>query len=82
LPAKKFLCVYSAEVLDNKGSGTSCGTKKCLCPKVKKSIGDPELEDHEWCSQKAKINGSTAHITAIFGFTLAGLVIKSICNEF
>ena len=81
LPVKKFLCVYSDEVLDNLGEGTSCGTEKCLCPKSKIAEGDPELADHEWCSQKAKINGTTAHITAIFGFTIAGLVIKTIYAE-
>lgn len=81
LPAKKFLCVFSNEVLNNLGEGSSCGTDKCMCPKAKNGKGDPELEDHEWCSLKAKINGTTAHITAIFGFTLAGLVIQSIYEE-
>jgi tRNA A37 threonylcarbamoyladenosine dehydratase len=81
LPAKKFMCVYSNEVLENKGEGNSCGTDKCLCPKSQKVNGDPELADHEWCSTKAKINGTTAHITAIFGFTLAGLVIQDIYNQ-
>ena len=81
LPAKIFLCVYSNEVLENKGEDNSCGTDKCLCPKAKNATGDPGLADHEWCSQKAKINGTTAHVTAIFGFTLAGLVIQSIYNE-
>jgi tRNA threonylcarbamoyladenosine dehydratase len=81
LPAKKFLCVYSEEVMDNKGSGSSCGTDKCLCPKNKDSEGDPELADHEWCTKKAVINGTMAHITAIFGFTLAGLVIQDIYNK-
>jgi tRNA A37 threonylcarbamoyladenosine dehydratase len=78
LPAKPFLCVYSDELLENKGTGSSCGTDKCLCPKAKDCEGDPELADHEWCSSKAVINGTTAHITAIFGFTIAGLVIKDI----
>jgi Dinucleotide-utilizing enzymes involved in molybdopterin and thiamine biosynthesis family 1 len=81
LPAKKFLCVFSNEVLENKGEGSSCGTDQCLCPKNMNAPGDPELTNHEWCTKKAKINGTTAHITAIFGFTLAGLVIKSIYNE-
>jgi tRNA A37 threonylcarbamoyladenosine dehydratase len=81
LPAKKFLCVYSEEMLEFKGSGTSCGTEKCLCPKNQNSAGDPELADHEWCSQKAVINGTIAHITAIFGFTIAGLVIQDIYNS-
>jgi len=81
LPAKEFLCVYSEELLENKGSGASCGTDKCLCPKMKNAPGDPELADHEWCSQKAVINGTVAHITAIYGFTIAGLVIQHIYNE-
>ncbi len=81
LPAKQFMCVYSEELLENSGSGSSCGTDKCLCPKNLVGTGDPELEDHEWCSQKAVINGTVAHITAIYGFTLAGLVIQHIYNE-
>ena len=81
LPAKEFPCVYSDELLENMGEGTSCGTDKCLCPKSKNGPGDPELTDHEWCSAKAIINGTVAHITAIFGFTLAGLVVQSIYNE-
>ncbi len=78
LPAKKFMCVYSEEMLESRGSGTSCGTEQCLCPKNQDAAGDPELADHEWCSKKAVINGTIAHITAIFGFTLAGLVIQDI----
>lgn len=81
LPAKKFMCIYSDEVLENKGSGSSCGTDKCLCPKTKDAPGDPELADHEWCSQKAVINGTVAHITAIYGFTLAGLVMMDIYQK-
>jgi len=77
-PAKKFLCVYSEELLENKGAGASCGTDKCMCPKTKNAPGDPELADHERCSLKAVINGTVAHITAIYGFTLAGLVVQDI----
>jgi len=81
MPAKKFMCVYSEELLENKGRNSSCGTEKCMCPKVKtatEATGDPELANHEWCSLKAQINGTIAHTTAIFGFTLAGLVMKDI----
>ncbi|MGC1392254.1 MAG: tRNA threonylcarbamoyladenosine dehydratase [Bacteroidales bacterium] len=81
LPAKKFLCVYSEELVESKGPELSCRTEKCLCPKSKNGPGDPELADHEWCSRKAVINGTVAHITAIFGFTLAGLLIQDICNK-
>ena len=81
LPSKKFMCIYSDEVLENAGAGSSCGTDKCLCPKTKSAPGDPELANHEWCSQKAVINGTVAHITAIYGFTLAGLVIQDLYKE-
>ena len=52
-PSRKFLCVYSDELLENK-----------------KPI-DPE----------DKGNGSIVHITAIFGFMLAGLVIQDIVKD-
>lgn len=80
-PSRKFLCVYSEEVLENRGANESCGTEKCLCPKAKNGPGDPDLVNHEWCSMKAQINGTLAHATAIFGFTLAGLVMQNICKE-
>ena len=75
-PARKFLCVYSDELLENKGHNASCGTEKCMCPKAKSGPGDAALLNHEWCSSKAQINGSLMHITAIFGMTIAGLVVK------
>lgn len=78
LPGKPFLCVYSDEVLDNRGENASCGTEQCLCPKSISGPGEPSLINHEWCSQKARINGTTAHMVAIFGFTLAGLVMQHI----
>ena len=81
LPSKKFLCVYSEEVLENKGANQNCGTADCLCPKSQSAEGNENLANHEWCSQKAVINGTMAHITAIFGFTLAGLVIQEIYHK-
>lgn len=78
---KKFMCVYSDELLENKGKNASCGTEKCLCPKTKSGPGDPDLINHEWCSLKARINGTTSHMPAIFGMTIAGLVTQSIYNE-
>lgn len=62
LPAKKFMCVYSEELLENKG-------------------GEKEKNDNREDQTNGKapfINGTLAHITAIFGFTLAGLVIQDI----
>jgi tRNA A37 threonylcarbamoyladenosine dehydratase len=80
-PARKFKCVYSEELLKNNGFNSSCGTEACLCPKTDKGPGDPNLINHEWCSSKAQINGTLAHTTAIFGFTIAGLVIQDIWKK-
>ena len=77
-PKRKFLCVYSDELLTNRGHNATCGTERCMCPKAKLGPGDPSLLNHEWCSSKAQINGTMAHITAIFGFMLAGLVLEDI----
>ena len=77
-PKRKFKCVYSDELLKNKGVNHSCGTEQCLCPKAQTGPGKAELVNHEWCSSKAQINGTMAHITAIFGFMLAGLVLQDI----
>lgn len=79
--SKKFMCVYSDELLKNKGENASCGTEKCMCPKSKHGPGDPELVDHEWCSLKAQVNGTTSYMPAMFGMTIAGLVVQSITNE-
>lgn len=81
LVSKKFLCVYSDELLQNAGENESCGTEKCMCPKALNGPGDPELVNHEWCSLKAQVNGTTSHIPAIFGLTIAGLITQSIYNE-
>ncbi len=91
-PKRKFLCVYSDELLENKGVNHSCGTEHCMCPKVteaqlkaaqeaeatggKSELGRTDLINHEWCTSKAQINGTVAHITGIFGFMLAGLVLR------
>ena len=80
-PKRKFQCVYSDELLKNMGHNATCGTEQCMCPKAKNGPGDPSLLNHEWCSSKAQINGTLAHITAIFGFMLAGLVVQDATAE-
>ena len=80
-PKKKFKCVFSPEVLPNKGSSSACGTSACMCPKAIVAAGNPAFANHEWCSSKAQINGTTAHITAIFGSMIAGLVMEDIYNH-
>ena len=79
-PKRKFQCVYSDELLTNRGHNATCGTEQCMCPKAKMGPGDPSLLNHEWCSSKAQINGTMAHVTAIFGFMLAGLVLQDVTN--
>ncbi|MFU8779956.1 MAG: ThiF family adenylyltransferase [Kiritimatiellia bacterium] len=81
LPVKPILTVYSDEVLENSGATPACGSAQCLCPQGQAGPGDPGLVNHEWCSQKAVINGSVAHITGIFGFTLAGLVVQHVLGQ-
>ena len=56
-------------------------SKDFLCvygDEVLPNRGDPSLQGKEADSRKAVVNGTTAHVTAIFGMTLAGLVIKDI----
>lgn len=57
---KPILCVYSDELLENKGEAQ-----------------EPANE----IVRKACVNGSLAHITAIFGHTLAGLVLMDILRN-
>ena len=80
-PSKKIKCVYSDELLENKGHNAACGTERCMCPKAAAGPGNAELANHEWCSSKAQINGSMMHITSIFGIMLGGLVIEDIVNK-
>ena len=46
-------------------------------------LGDePEIDNNNtWDAKKAQINGSLVHITAIFGFTLSGLVVQDIYDK-
>lgn len=67
-PAKKFQCVYSEELLENKGLDTF------------EESNEP-LPEHDWHTAKVHTNGTIAHTTAIFGFTLAGLVIQNILKK-
>jgi len=69
-PSKKFMCVYSDEVLENKGLKYENDESK-----------SSELLKQDNPSVKAQTNGTLVHITAIFGFTLAGLIIQHMCKE-
>lgn len=58
--------------------------KDFLCvydEEVLENKGASSLTENEPLNGKAVINGSLVHITAIFGFTLAGLVTKMVCER-
>jgi tRNA A37 threonylcarbamoyladenosine dehydratase len=74
-----FDCVWSDEVRVPFESPLGCGTGNCICPKQAKD--NPTAMVHEWCSAKKQINGSSAHITATFGFFLSWLVIRDVLEK-
>lgn len=78
---RSFMCVFSNELLQNKGENAACGTEKCLCPRAIEGPGDQNLLNHEWCSMKAQVNGTTSYMPAIFGMTIASLVVQQIEKE-
>ena len=67
-PSKKFKCVYSEELLENKGADTFHETSS-------------PLTENDWHAAKVHTNGTITHTTAIFGFMLAGLVIQDITKQ-
>lgn len=64
---KNFLCVYSDEVRENRGEN-----------------GMPEKNSSvvsEWDMKKARVNGTISYLPAMFGMTLASLVVREIEKE-
>ncbi len=75
------LCVYSEEFLPSvEGTAPACGSENCFCPKQVDEDGE-EIPTDVWCHSKAQINGSMVHITGIYGFHLAGLIIQDIYRK-
>lgn len=81
MPEKDFLCVYSDEVLENIGAMDAHQAFPDNKSQETSETDKQELASDNWSHKKAVINGSLAHVTGIFGFTLAGLVIQQIYNE-
>ena len=77
-PAHKFLCVYSDELLENRGLASVCEPADSPFATNEGIPGDASLAYHDWNASKAQINGTVMHITAIFGLTLSGLIIQDI----
>lgn len=80
-PAKKFKCVYSEELLENVGTPSLCGTDQCICAAAGNSLAEDNNQENDWHAAKVHTNGTMAHITAIFGFTLAGLIVQDIVKQ-
>jgi tRNA A37 threonylcarbamoyladenosine dehydratase len=75
------LCVYSEELLPAfEAVKAACGSAQCFCPKQLDDEGN-EIPSDVWCHQKAQINGSMVHITGVFGFNLAGLVVQDVVRK-
>lgn len=66
MPEHSFICVYGDEVLENRGES---------------GMDRAALGEEAASSGKAVVNGTTAPVTAIFGMTLAGLVIDDIYRK-
>lgn len=73
---KDFLCVYSEEPPRDPAMATACGTGNCACSHVDRKASEGDAESPDWCARKKRVNGTVVHVTGIFGFMLAGLVIQ------
>lgn len=70
-PSRKFRCVYSEELLSNQGDETA--TAVC-------ATNGADAAYHAGSTIKARVNGTIAHTTAIFGFMLAGLALQDMVS--
>lgn len=75
---RHFTCVYSEELVENRGAcapdGTMpCGTDICSCRQQQGNEGSMQ--------KKRRVNGSLVHITAIFGMMIAGMVIQDCARD-
>jgi tRNA threonylcarbamoyladenosine dehydratase len=74
-------CVYSDELPVPPAVDTLCGTGECACVHDRNSFcSENDMESVDWCGMKKQINGALVHVTAVFGFMLAGMVIRDINN--
>ena len=72
-PSRKFKCVYSEELLSNHGDEeTAVGCATC----------GSDSAYQAGSTVKARVNGTIAHTTAIFGLMLAGLVMQDVYSQF
>ena len=71
-PSRKFRCAYSEELLSNQGDETA--TAEC-------ATNGADAAYHAGSTIKARVNGTIAHTTAIFGFMLAGLALQDMVSK-
>ena len=75
-------CVYSEELPVEPAAETVCGSGDCPCARDReKFCANHDEAPVDWCGMKKQINGALVHITGIFGFMLAGLVIQDIADS-
>ncbi len=74
MPSKKFMCVYSDEKRENIG-------QKVNVPKPKSELSGNEIISDNWSCRKARINGTTSYMPAMFGMTITSLVVNTIIEE-
>ncbi len=58
------------------GSDLRAGAKLEVGARSSAGAGMEKADFPDWCAGKARINGAFVHVTAVFGFTLAGLIIR------
>lgn len=80
-PQRKFLCVYSPEVMPNRGGEPLSTVIGSIAGMPEGAATEVETVASRWDAAKAQINGSLVHTTAIFGFMLAGLVVQDISSK-
>lgn len=78
-----IICVYSDELPVDPAVETLCGTGECVCVHDRDAYcAENDSESIDWCGMKKQVNGALVHITAIFGFMLAGLVVEDIMKKY
>ena len=71
------MCVYSDELLKNMGEEITIDKT----PTTTQNNDSSALKDDNWTEKKARINGTSSYMPAMFGMTLASLVIRAIEAE-
>jgi tRNA threonylcarbamoyladenosine dehydratase len=74
-------CVYSLEPPVVPTVPSLCGSGDCACSDDRCRVNAEGSPSTDWCERKKQINGALVHITAVFGFMLAGMVIQDIAGK-